>query len=153
MSNKPLKLIPEGRPLEAPEAQTGSREQAVQRPLGEVHHIAQQEQIDEGGNADVAPVSDQAEQQHHGIHNHIQGSEVNGNCPVQPAHQHLKGVHAKSRRFHKANAHAADQDAEQRHKDSLSLRLDTIQNFHRNSPFSASYSPISFNLPDIIHWR
>ena len=31
MSNKPLKLIPKGRPLEAPEAQTGSREKAVRR--------------------------------------------------------------------------------------------------------------------------
>lgn len=31
MSNKPLKLIPKGRPLEAPEAHTGSREKAVRR--------------------------------------------------------------------------------------------------------------------------
>ena len=31
MSNKPLKLIPKGRPLEAPEALTGSREKAVRR--------------------------------------------------------------------------------------------------------------------------
>lgn len=31
MSNKPLKLIPKGRPLEAPETQNGSREKAVRR--------------------------------------------------------------------------------------------------------------------------
>ena len=50
-----------------PDEQAGGREDRRDDRLGEVDHITQQKQVDEGGDADIVPVENQGEQEQRGL--------------------------------------------------------------------------------------
>ena len=90
----------------------------LQKFVSELGNVAQQEQVDESGNADVMAVSHQAEYQQSQVHQDVQGAEGDGDPVVQTAHQRLEGVNAQGCDLEDAHADGADQNAGQGHQNS-----------------------------------
>ena len=100
-----------------PQGQRRLRQQPGADTLGELGDIAQQEQVDEGRQADLAAVEQQGEQQQHQVGDHVQRAEVQGNHSVQAAHQRLEGIDAEAGVLEHAHADAADDHADGAHQD------------------------------------
>ena len=90
----------------------------LQPLVGELGDVAQQEQVDKGGDADIMTVSHQAEHQQGQVHQHVQSAEGNGDPVVQTAHQGLERVNAQGRDLEDAHADGADQHTGQGHQNS-----------------------------------
>ena len=95
------------------------REDRQQGIVGELHHIAQEKQIDECGNADIMSVKNKGKQQKQCIYDDIECAEVDGEHLMGAAHKGLKGVNAKSCQFEKAHTDCPDHDTDHGHKDSF----------------------------------
>jgi len=112
-----------GNQAEGPDQHRRIRQPALQQLVGELGDVSQQKQVDEGGDADIAAVSHQAEHQQHQIDQHIQRAEGDGDEAVQTAHQRLEGIDAKGGNLEDANADRTDEHARQRHEDSSCLHI------------------------------
>lgn len=120
-----------------PDEDRRGRQPGLQQRIGELGDIPQQEQVDEGSNADIAAVSDQAEHQQHQIDQHIQRAERDGDQAVQAAHQGLERINAKCGKLENPNADSTDENAGQRHQNSscfhkrfcLSVLADSLPQF------------------------
>ena len=107
-----------------PEGEGGGGDPPLEGFQGELGDVAQKEQVDEGGDADVVAVEGQAEEQQHRVDDHIQGAEGNGNEGVQPAHQALEGIHSQGRYLEEAHGHGADHHAAQGHGHPAAVHLE-----------------------------
>ena len=107
---------------EDPDQQRRGRQQDLQKFIGKLGDVAQQEQVDEGGDADIPAVSNQAEHQQHQVYQHIQCAEGDGDHVIQTTHQGLERVYAQCGDLKHTDADGANENACQRHKDSSSFQ-------------------------------
>ena len=87
--------------------------------LREFHDIAEQKQVDKGGDPDFFAVKNQRKQQQNDVHDDIQRAEADRDHRVQAAHQRLKRVDTECGKLEHAHTDAADDDAEHAHDDSF----------------------------------
>ena len=114
-----------------PQEQGRGGEYRLQKLQGELGDIAQQEQIDKGGDSDIPPVKHQRKNQQHRIDQHIQGAEWDGNQGIETAHQRLERVHTQCGQFKDTDTDGADQHTCQRHEDSSC--------FHRSTSLECAF--------------
>lgn len=106
-------------------------EQGLEKRIGKFRDIAQQEKVDEGGDADLAAINDETEGEQDQVDDHIQRAEWDRDERVQTAHERLEGIDAKCRDLENADADRADNDAGKRHQDTLGFLI------HHNNSFFA----------------
>ena len=87
--------------------------------LREFHDIAQEEEVDKGGDPDFVTVHDEREDQQQEIDNDIQRPEADRRDGVKPAHERLKRVDGESGMLEHPDAEPADHDAEDAHQDTF----------------------------------
>ena len=88
------------------------RQKALPEPGREVHHIAQKEEVDKGGDADLFSVQEkEVDSQQNHVKDHIYKAEAGTVDPFPDAvSKDLKGVQSQGRILEHANTEACDQN-------------------------------------------
>ena len=119
---------------EEPERKRGLGQQPRHTVLRELRDIAQQKEIDQGGQPDLTSVEYQSEHQKQQIHDHIERPESDGNDSVQPAHKGLERVDAQSGMLEHPYADTADGNAHRTHQNALAKKLCLFHTALLNAP-------------------
>ena len=96
------------------DGQRGIGAQLRQYGFGNLHDVTQQEQVYEGGDADVVAIQEEHHDQLHQVHQHVQRAEADGNHVGQAVGEALVGIHAEQGALEEADADAGEQHARRR---------------------------------------